>query len=80
MERLCALFNTCVENSEVPDEWRHMYLVSLHKKGPRNDPNNYRGIAITPSVSRLFGKIITNVMRQDLDRIYGEDQSGFRPG
>jgi len=46
---LYNLFNTCIINKQVPDEWKFSIVKPLFKgKGSEMDINNYRGISILP--------------------------------
>lgn len=51
-------------------------------KGPRNDPNNYRGIALVSCLLKLFTSILANrlVTWADENQIIPEHQNGFRRG
>ena len=60
-------------------------MVSRHivpKKGPANDPNNYRGITILS----CFGKLFTSILNERLtdfiesNNVLGQEQAGFREG
>ena len=39
---------------DVPKEWVDCIIVPVHKKGPVNDPNNYRGIALLSTGARYL--------------------------
>ena len=65
-----------------PDETKEGWVVPLHKKGSRNDLNNYRGVCLLPLVSRVIARIFATrkrVWAETLD-ILGENQNGFRTG
>lgn len=78
--RLKNLFNLCIEQQKIPKEWKISYISSIFKKGNRKDPNCYRGLSVTCTLSRLWGKIILNKLRTEVGDCIGEDQSGFTPG
>ena len=52
-EALATLF-TGVMQQGVPPEWNVVTVTSVHKKGDRRDPNNYRGIAVTATLPKLY--------------------------
>ena len=57
---LTALFNHCIKNQEIPDEWKSAIVIPLYKnKGAVNDINNYRGISILPPLDKVFEKLIS---------------------
>lgn len=78
--RLAELFNQCCLQSKLSREWRVAHIVSIFKKGNRNDPACYRGLSINSSVSRLFGKVLQGRLRDSIGDKISEDQSGFTPG
>lgn len=41
-----------------PAAWNHLTITSLHKKGDKLDPRNYRGISIMSVLPKLYATII----------------------
>jgi hypothetical protein len=42
-----------------PSSWRESKIVPLYKgQGPKQDPENYRSIAITPPFAKIFMAVI----------------------
>ena len=41
-----------------PKPWTVNYLRPIHKKDAKDDPENYRGLAIGPALSKLFSLIL----------------------
>ena len=64
----------------VPKQWREGLIVNLFKKGDREDPGNYRGIALLSVVGKVFCKLLNNTLVQCLDEggALHEGQAGFR--
>lgn len=52
------LFNQILTNGIFPNLWRTNYLTPLHKKGDINCPSNYRGIAVSSTLSKLFCSVL----------------------
>ena len=56
--------------------------MTIHKKGDMNNPDNYRGIALTSVVSKVYIHILnrrlTNWAERE-DKLL-EEQAGFRSG
>ena len=42
----------------VPMKWREGLIVSLFKKGNKEDPGNHRGITLLSVVGKVFSKIL----------------------
>ena len=55
---------------------------SIYKKGERNNPNTYKAITLVTSISKMFTKVLSNILTswvEDND-IIDEAQAGFRSG
>ena len=63
----------------IPDEWRQGLIKPIHKSGPLNNIDNYRGITLTSKVYKLYTKIIENVIMNHLEghAVLHENQGGF---
>ena len=63
-------------------KWREGLIVSLFKKGDKEDPGNYRGITLLSVVGKVFCKIVNDRLVQYLDKSskIHEGQAGFRAG
>lgn len=55
---LTHLFNQCLANQVYP--WKESVVTPLHKKGSSYDPNNYRAIAVTSNIGKLFSSVLLN--------------------
>lgn len=59
------LFNILTEES-FPVVWKHSTITPLHKSGDANLPDNYRGIAVTSNLSKLFCSVLHNRLVQHI--------------
>jgi len=55
---LCKVFNQCLDTGTYP--WNNSIITPLHKKGCRSDPDNYRAVAVSSTIGKLFSTIILN--------------------
>ena len=57
-------------------------MVCLHKKGDKGDLNNYRGVSLINTISKIYLKIINNRLTQFVEEneITSRYQAGFREG
>ena len=62
----------------IPKEWLNASVTCLHKKGPKSLPQNYRGISIISTMSKLISMIFVNRIRKNYERILLPTQFGFR--
>jgi len=77
-EILARIFNKCLQGEEIPQEWKKAHITSIYKKGDRRKCENYRGISITSSTGRLYGRILKTRMEATIQA--AEEQSGFCAG
>ena len=79
---LTSLFNLILKNQKYPKQWDLSYITPIHKKGDLNDANNYRGIAISSCLSKVFTSILnyrlTNYMSEN--NLWRRNQCGFMKG
>lgn len=78
-EQLSVLFTKFINESYVPDIWKASNVVPIFKgKGDVSDPSNYRPISLTPTLSRLFERVMRNLIMTDLKSRLSDSQHGFR--
>ena len=79
---ITKLFNSIFNSGIYPSSWRVNTLTPIYKKGDRNDPINYRGIAVSSSLSKLFCSVLNRRLSNFLynDQIIPINQIGFRKG
>ncbi|XP_072389663.1 uncharacterized protein [Diabrotica undecimpunctata] len=79
-ETVTWCINKFINGSPVPDEWKTAYISSIHKKGDKLKCENCRGISVTSTFSRLYGRIIRDRIEKEYKDQEEEEQSGFRTG
>ena len=68
------------EIEEIPEDWRKAIIVPLHKKGDKKLCSNSRGISLLSVPGKVFTRIILNRIKQTIEEVLRENQSGFRKG
>ena len=77
---LTEVFNVGL-NGDVPKEWVDCMIITIHKKGAINDPDNYRGIALLSTGGKVFGRILARRLLQHVvPHVMPETQCGVRQG
>lgn len=72
---------TDLKGQEVPKDLNIAYISSTHKKGDTQDGNNYRDIPVTSILSRLYGRILRDLVEKEYqNHEEEEEQSRFRAG
>ena len=49
-----VLFNTIFDSGTFPQSWAESIICPVHKKGSKDDPDNYRGNSLINIVSKIF--------------------------
>ena len=57
---LCAIYNQCLEENDVPKQWKSATTILIHKKGDSHDVSNFCPIALMSCIYKLFMSIIAN--------------------
>jgi len=42
----------------LPEEWKEMIIVPIHKKGDKTDCKNYTGISLLPTTYKILSNIL----------------------
>ena len=70
--------------SNSADKWEEALkiglVIPLHKKGDKDNPNNFRGVVLLAMGSRILARIIANRLRIWAEKmeLLDDNQSGFR--
>ncbi|CAG5082975.1 Similar to X-element\ORF2: Probable RNA-directed DNA polymerase from transposon X-element (Drosophila melanogaster) [Cotesia congregata] len=59
---IIVFFNKVLDQEITPRDWSSTFFTLLHKKGDPTAPENYRSIALTNNISKLF----TTILRERL--------------
>ena len=81
-EAILHTFNTILRTGGDINKWCVSLLVPIHKKGPKNDPNNYRGIALMSCLAKFFYSILNARLLDFCKRnnVLSPTQLGILPG
>ena len=55
-------------------------ITALHKKGRKDNKENYRPVSILPTLSKIFERILFEQISGFFDNFLSEKQCGFRKG
>ena len=70
------------QSGELPRDWKLTNISAIHKKGSKNDPNNYRLISLTAICCKIMERIIKMhiIIFLVQNHIISDQQLGFVPG
>lgn len=77
---ITTTINKCISEELPPREWKMGWITSRHKKGDRQKLENYRGITVTSTFSRLYGRVLRDLIEKEYGDSEAEEQCGFRIG
>ena len=78
--RLLHILNMCWRSKQIPKEWETAKVISIFKKGQRNECRNYRGISLLNVMYKIYARIITSRLKVITETHISEEQNGFRKG
>jgi len=70
---------TGLETLKLPKDMQISLLIPFFKKGARDECDNYRPIAITDFIYKLFSYVIYHRLLPQLEPFLSDEQRGFRP-
>mmetsp|Transcript_418 Transcript_418/g.1002 ORF Transcript_418/g.1002 Transcript_418/m.1002 type:complete len:905 (+) Transcript_418:594-3308(+) len=79
---IARLFAAMMERAEIPACWKVAKITPLYKKGSVLDPGNYRMLAVSGTLYRLYANVLREVVTgwcKDKNKI-PDTQFGFYPG
>lgn len=79
---LCHLINSSFVSGLFPVQLKVAKIVPIHKKDDPKNVSNYRPVALLPSVSKVFEKIVSMQLTSYLEHhnLFDDIQHGFRSG
>ena len=79
---LCLLWKKSLEIGLVPIELKKCTITPIHKGGSRSLAANYRPVALTSHVIKIFEKVLRNhiVNHMNNNNLFNPNQHGFRSG
>ena len=74
-------FNIIETSGIFPTAWKTSFLVPLHKKGPTDIPDNYRGLAVGSNLGKFLTKCFNEKLQSFCEKsnLLAPQQFGFRP-
>ncbi|OMJ27037.1 LINE-1 retrotransposable element ORF2 protein [Smittium culicis] len=77
---LFRLIKEIWDNESIPEQLDPSVVVPIPKKGDMREPNNYRGISLIPTLSKVVSKIIARRLCKIENKydILAKEQAGFR--
>ena len=76
---LNIVYNKCLSEGFVPNEWKIAHVVPIYKKGNPQSPSNYRPVSLTPILCKVLERVVRKEMVSYLfdNNIIPKNQHGF---
>ena len=74
--------NLCLDKSLIPNSWTYDLISLIHKKGNRNDAQNYRGICVSSALLKILSSLLNNRLQTLCTefKVLKRNQIGFCKG
>ena len=79
-DALFQIFKFIWKEEVKPEKWRLDMIVQIHKRGLKDDLENYRNIHTRPETPKLFSYLVTSLMKKKLTENVPRYQIGALPG
>jgi hypothetical protein len=80
---LTAIIQNVWKSGQIPDIWKKVVTILIHKKDSPDEPKNFRSITLQPVPLKIFMSVLHNTMYEFLlmnNFIESSIQKGFTPG
>ena len=79
-DSLTFIYNQCIAKNYFPEALKSTKIIPIFKQGDKNDPSNYRPIAILLNIAKPFEKHMENHLNLHVAKynLIHDNQSGFR--
>jgi len=73
------IFDKAASLAITPTQWKRAKIIAIHKKGGKDDPENYRPVSLLCSLGKVFEKCVLKIMSNSFGHALPSPfQHGFR--
>jgi hypothetical protein len=62
---------------DLPQQWKESIIIPIHKKGDKNDCNNYRGISDLSTAYKILANFLLARLSPHVNEFIGEHYCRF---
>jgi hypothetical protein len=77
---IAQLYTVCINEHIIPKDWKIAHITSTFRHGARKNCDNHRAISVTNTFSRVFRRIVRDLIESEYSDKDAEGQAGFRAG
>ena len=74
---LSCIFKLSYNSGIIPSEWKLAHVVPVHKKGSKDNVENYRPISLTSLIMKTFERLIKLELLAKTEHLLDKRQHGF---
>lgn len=74
---ITSLFNRSLHDRMFPVAWKSASIIPIYKSGNCNRVTNYRGVSVLCCLSKIFEKLVHNVLYNAVSSLISGSQHGF---
>ena len=74
------VISAVLEQEVIPQDWKKVIIIPIHKKGDRKECGNSRGISLLSVPGKVLTRIILNRIGKIIDEEIRDNQCGLRLG
>ncbi|KAK4807158.1 hypothetical protein QYF61_024278 [Mycteria americana] len=67
-------------SGDVPDDWKRANVMPIYKKGPKEDPGNYRPISLASVPGKVMERVLLETITNLMKQVIVKSQHGFTKG
>jgi len=72
------LITSTWKNEKLPEEWKELIIVPIHKKRDKTNCSKYRGISLLPTTYKILSNNLLSRLIPYVKEIIRDHQCGFR--
>jgi hypothetical protein len=65
------------KEEKIPEEWEEGLIINIPKKGDLANCNNWRGITLLSTPSKILTRVILNIIQDTVEQHLRKEQAGF---
>ena len=79
---LAIMWRKSLDSGEIPESLKFATIAPLHKGGCKAQPKNYRPVALTSHIIKIFERVLRGRISQflEMNDLHNPGQHGFRAG
>ena len=76
------IWRRSLDSGEMPEGINKSVITPIHKNGTKSNPLNYRPVALTSQITKIFERVLHKAILNHLmdNNLLNDTQHGFRPG